>query len=210
MEKRGKLLKGLKRFFIMALCLCVMISVGNNGLFVEKANAATGVGIKTKQATKDAMWDATGYYDDSDENYVGLSGMGFGIQRAAIQFNLSDIDQNIKSAKLKIFITNISDRNPNPQTKPYVTVYGMNTDAWQEDSLLIDPADQLIIAKDSNIAASSWKEIDVTNFVKQQMGNDRIISLAILGNEESADKEFSYASYIFPQASYRPQLVLET
>lgn len=210
MEKRGKLLKGLKRFFIMALCLCVMISVGNNGLFVEKANAATGVGIKTKQATKDAMWDATGYYDDSDENYVGLSGMGFGIQRAAIQFNLSDIDQNIKSAKLKIFITNISDRNPNPQTKPYVTVYGMNTDAWQEDSLLIDPADQLIIAKDSNIAASSWKEIDVTNFVKQQMGNDRIISLAMLGNEESADKEFSYASYIFPQASYRPQLVLET
>ncbi|MED3574285.1 DNRLRE domain-containing protein [Cytobacillus praedii] len=202
-------MKGLKRFFIIALCLCVMmVGVGNNGLFVGKANAAPA-GEIIKPASKNAVWNEYyGYAEDLTEQSGGKS-FDWGFERSAIQFDLSDINQNIKSAKLKIFITSISDGDSNAQTKPYVTVYGMNTDAWKMDSLNV-LTDQLIIAKDSNIATGFWKEIDVTNFVKQQMGNDKIISLAIFGNEESAENIFTYASYTFPNSSLRPQLVLET
>ncbi|WP_165571545.1 DUF4073 domain-containing protein [Cytobacillus praedii] len=203
-------MKGLKRFFIIALCLCVMmVGVGNNGLFAVKANAASA-GEIIKPASKNAVWNEYYGYTDELTEHTGGKSFDWGFERSAIQFDLSDINQNIKSAKLKIFITSISDGDSNAQTKPYVTVYGMNTDVWQKDSLNVE-TDQLIIAKDSNIATGVWKEIDVTNFVKQQItNNDKIISLAILGNEENAENIFTYASYIFPNSSLRPQLVLET
>lgn len=202
----GMKVNKLKRVFILVLCVCLVLVEGGQGVFfVNKANAED----LNKVAAKAATWDNTGFDDTLDTNYVGYSGTGYGVQRSAIQFDLTDVTLNVVSAKLQIYITEVHNYNLHPNSFPYVELYGVSNDKWSQAQFPLNKlADQLIGQRDYNLK-SGWKDFDVTGFVKGQMNSDKVISFGLLGNEENDGVEFLFASDNYYDQDLRPKLELK-
>jgi hypothetical protein len=183
---------------------------------VNQANAATTT-LPPKYPTQDAIWDASGVTSDIDTDYVGYSGDAtFAKQRSAIQFNLSDVVENIQKATLRIYINDWQDGDTTDATVPTVKLVGSTADAWDTVStnsvFPMNAGDAIIDTVNvpgSNASSGQWLEFDVTNFVKSQMSLDKIMTFALIGEENKVSTQFGFASDNNADATKRPQLVLE-
>ncbi|MCR2807168.1 S-layer homology domain-containing protein [Paenibacillus soyae] len=156
--------------------------------------------------SQDGFWDEQGSQMDMEENWLGPSAMGYGIQRSAVQFQLPGTG-TVTSAKLRLYITNISDNTMDSSRTPEISVYGSETDDW---GVAFPAHGSQPISTNGAISSSSWVEFDVTDFVKLQMdpNKNNLVTFALMSNE--ADEiEILYAADNYADSIFHPQLVLE-
>ncbi|MGC5328526.1 Ig-like domain-containing protein, partial [Brevibacillus sp. SYSU BS000544] len=190
---------------ILYLLLCLMF-LSQNFLSVPIIHA----GSYTKAPAKDGIWDAGGYWMDEPENFVGFSGDAeYGVEKSAIQFNLTDINEAVSKATLRFYVTEIQDLNLADSAVPIVKVYGSSINSWGA-SFPKNPGDPLLNPTDTGVTKGQWKELEVTGFVQTRMSADKVVTFALVGEEVVPGVQFMFASDNFPFTSLRPQLVLST
>ncbi|WP_242774121.1 immunoglobulin-like domain-containing protein [Brevibacillus parabrevis] len=158
-------------------------------------------------STVDGYWYSGGevedgsYFEDSS-NYVGLD-ENFGMQKAAVQFPLTQLDTSFIKAKLKLYVTNV---NGDAQTVPSFTLYGSTYGAWDDDFPL-NPNDPVIDSFGQNLQEGDWLEFDVTNFLRLQLeAQSQNVTFALLSNTQTG--AFGFGSNEIIDGNY-PRLVLE-
>ncbi|MGE7110896.1 S-layer homology domain-containing protein [Lysinibacillus sp. NPDC047702] len=171
--------------------------------------------IVTKTPVEDGTWDKSGKYTDLTENYVGYSADSqYGIQKSALRFNFTDIQDHIKKATLRIHIQSVQDLNPNDSFYPHVSLYGSSVSDWNSwntqnpNKVPLQLNDPILYEKDTSLVTNTWKNFDVTDFVKSQ--SNKIVTFVLRSEEIMPGVMFIYESRnSFTPALY-PQLVLET
>ncbi|WP_167569100.1 immunoglobulin-like domain-containing protein [Brevibacillus migulae] len=172
------------------------------------------------QPVQDGTWDDYGVLLDSTENYVGLDSElgGFGFQRSALQFNLEDgIPSNFVKARLRIYITNVTDQSVKPQVNIYGSSYGewSDTDSDGELDFPLNSNDPPILVNAPILAAGDWVEFDVTDYVRDQLLlAPQKITLVLLGNVSipayfgysSNDDPIKYPRIVFEYQADPPQV----
>ncbi|MDB5285166.1 MAG: hypothetical protein JWR05_115 [Mucilaginibacter sp.] len=93
-----------------------------------------------------------------------------------LKFSLTDI-ASITSAILRIY-----GKNTDSQTAINLSCYGIDNDTWSESNLVFNNAPQptaaaLSVASLNN--QSKYNDFNITNFVKAQLGGDKLVSLLI-------------------------------
>lgn len=178
--------------------LASQVMVGN----VAKANTVPN----PLTPVEDGYWDELGENTISDSNFVGHDTL-FGVQRSAIQFDLTGVNPAFLNAKLRIFVT--SAFSDTAGVNPHVSLIGSSYGNW-DGSFPMKSTDDAIAPylNDTIKSADSWQEFDVTSYLKQQMGvQNNNITFALLG-DEIGDALFSYASDNDLDGRF-PQLVFE-
>ncbi|PYE62512.1 Ig-like protein group 4, partial [Aneurinibacillus soli] len=193
----------MKKCISMFLCT-LMVVLNFQIVSIRPASAA----LVTKTPTQDAIWDVGGKWPDEPLNYVGYSADNdYGVQRSAVQFDLSDINASVGQAKFRFFVTENQDLTPSDPFIPFVTLYGSSIDSWGT-TFPLDAGDLPLYIGRTDIPQGQWREFDVTNFVNSQISTDKKVTFALLGQETVPGAQFNFAGRTYPDASKRPQLVL--
>ena len=171
--------------------------------------------IVTKTSVEDGTWDKSGKYTDLTENYVGYSADSqYGIQKSALRFNFTDIQDHIKKATLRIHIQSVQDLNPNDSFYPHVSLYGSSVSDWNSwnmqnpNKVPLQLYDPILYEKDTALVTNTWKSFDVTDFVKNQ--SNKIVTFVLRSEEIMPGVMFIYESRNSLTPALYPQLVLET
>lgn len=128
-------------------------------------------------------------------------------RRTYIRFNVDNTSvgkiKNISSVKLRIY-----GHNTSGTSSVTVSAFGISGDSWTETGITWNNAPAIPSTALSTVAvnnATKYYEIDVTNFVKQQISGDKKASFAL---KDKANKGSTLTFNSRQNSSFKPQLVL--
>jgi hypothetical protein len=130
---------------------------------------------------RNGSFASTNYGSDTSLIVKGSTASNY--QRSTyLKFSLSNV-ASITSATLRVY-----GRNVDSQTALNLSCYGIDNDTWSESNLISNNAPQptaaaISVASVNNL--SKYIDFNVTNFVKAQLGGDKIAGLLI---KEPANK----------------------
>ncbi|QRQ99883.1 malectin domain-containing carbohydrate-binding protein [Dyadobacter sandarakinus] len=141
----------------------------------------------------------------NETSVVVKAGSGDGITRTGyMKFALGSLTQ-VTSAKLRIYGNNTENT-----TAINLSAYGVTNDSWTETGINLNNAPASLSTALGTVSVNNtakYYEIDVTNFVKEQLAGDKVVSIA-LKNPTSQNRNLTFNSK--ENAANKPQLVIQT
>ncbi|MEF2246660.1 CBM96 family carbohydrate-binding protein [Paenibacillus sp. IITD108] len=186
----------------------ITISVTLDGRMIttDVSVAATVNGLRTIEILAEA--DSYVHEKTPDTNYGSATGVPVTNSRsqareAYFKFDLSQIEGEIYSAKLKLWATNTDGKGGMKENKVYIT-----DNSWEENTITWNnkPAASYYAGSINVDPGWKWQEADVTSAIVDQMELDRRPSFVVL--QEGETRFINIFSREKP--SEQPRLVLQT
>ncbi|MBY0122314.1 hypothetical protein [Bacillus sp. S/N-304-OC-R1] len=202
--------KGFKRTIQLYLCFClVMVSGGYLGIFEKTAKA-----VQDTQSNNVNVWAAksTTFFDGEYYPEPSVDEFMDSAESPAFQFNLDDVNGEITSATLELFVmsTQISHGD-----SLWGTLYEISNDNWVNGYSTYNPLTYSEISRHDykSSVVGELEKFDVTDFVKKELTSDstKIISFLLQGDRNAnPSNRVQIASATNPTPSQRPVLILTT
>lgn len=155
--------------------------------------------------SKDKFVDSTGGYSSWQNGssawlYVGNDdSIGYGTERSALAFDLSQLPENVTSATLNLGINYVNG-------SALLKLEGSFDDSWSDTGTGMPVGATVLhnetLAPDSS-GSINWKSLDVSNFTINEGNGDGIVSFLLTGNT-SGTSYFSF--HASEDAYYKPYL----
>ncbi|AWB46536.1 hypothetical protein DCC85_21770 [Paenibacillus sp. CAA11] len=166
-----------------------------------------------KSPTQETQWYSSGKSPQQEpENIVGFyNDPTIGHSVSALQFDLRNVTSPVSKAILRIRVTTVDNNNG---ITPTVAVVGSTDDNWDDNDMMppINDTDQEIISPvpvTLGTMDQPWMEFDVTNFINDQLGSDKIVTLVLKGEEVTPGVDFYYMTSSYTFTPNPPQLELQ-
>lgn len=121
-----------------------------------------------------------------------------------LQFDLNALDANINKAKLKVYAKVTEGTGSDYQ------IYSVLDDTWEE-SVLTWNSKPVLEEEIGSVAIDDvygWREIDLTNYIKEQLATDGIVSIAIIEDGSAGGHYVEMRSKEY-SSTYAPRLILD-
>ncbi|MGE5328015.1 MAG: DNRLRE domain-containing protein, partial [Deltaproteobacteria bacterium] len=150
---------------------------------------------------RDGAFSSTNYGTNAKLDVKNASSGSDEKRISYLRFNLSNLTGEIISAKLKLYGSNMDDSDI-----VNIGLYEVNDQDWDESLLTLDTAEP-IGAEIGSVQVDntqSYKEINISQYVKTAMSGTKIISVAYAGKDASRLLSFNSKENV----SNKPQLVI--
>lgn len=180
---------------------------GNGQIVLLKPKAAIKQAASTTLApladayTRDGSYAGKNYGTDTSLIVKASTKSGY-TRSTYLKFSLAGIT-NVNHAFLRLYGSNTEN-----STAIRVSAYGVNSDSWTETGITYSNAPTTLTAILDTTSVNNqakYYQLDVTNFVKNELAGDKLVSIVI---KDTAHQNTNVAFNSKENASFNPQLII--